>query len=217
MAGPRGRRRASAKARRRFRRYRKYVPRHRSVSGPPKIMSRVLTYSDMISVAPGASTYEYCFRGTSLYDPDKTSTGHQPLYYDQYATLFGRYKVNASRITLTYYNSASIPTVVTIVPHKDDITFSSIDQAYEMPRRKGITVDYDKRIGRVSHFIRNKQMLPLAARDTFVTATDNNPTFNWHWNIFLNSFDEFTNITGKLKVQIKFYCQFLEPIDVSTS
>lgn len=45
------------------------------------------------------------FNLNSLYDPDRTGTGHQPLGVDQYATFYNRYRVYKVDYVLTLTNA----------------------------------------------------------------------------------------------------------------
>lgn len=44
------------------------------------------------------------FSVNNLYDPDVTGTGHQPMYFDNYAAVYNRYRVNWAQITVTVIN-----------------------------------------------------------------------------------------------------------------
>lgn len=44
------------------------------------------------------------YRLNSLYDPDLSGTGKQPLGFDQYSTLYGRYRVLKAKIEVTLIN-----------------------------------------------------------------------------------------------------------------
>lgn len=69
-----------------------------------------LKYRDTISLNPttgtlnsgGSNTWLFSFN--SLYDPDVTSVGHQPMYLDNYASLYQRYKVSFAKIKATIVN-----------------------------------------------------------------------------------------------------------------
>ncbi len=64
----------------------------------PKLMVK-LRYVDTITIDPGAAAIGiHVFRANSIFDPDLTGTGHQPLLHDTYATLYDRYRVVSSKI-----------------------------------------------------------------------------------------------------------------------
>lgn len=82
-------------------RKRKYVRKNRLRNVVPTGAAPVarkhivrLKYCDTktFSVAPD-SVQSIVFRLNSLYDPDETSTGHQPYGFDQLSALFNRYRV----------------------------------------------------------------------------------------------------------------------------
>lgn len=43
----------------------------------------------------------------SIYDPNVTGAGHQPLYHDQLTTIYGRYIVLSSKAKVTFFPSTS--------------------------------------------------------------------------------------------------------------
>ena len=89
------------------------------------------------ALTPGAAVASYVFRGNSLYDPDYTGTGHQPRYYDQLTPIYGRYKVLSSAITVEMINgAANSGAIFAITPNTEIITFTSWQQASELPRSK---------------------------------------------------------------------------------
>jgi len=50
---------------------------------------------------------EYVFRLNSLFDPDLTSTGHQPFGYDQLTTMYGSYCVTGCMVDITLTEPSS--------------------------------------------------------------------------------------------------------------
>nr|QTE03461.1 MAG: putative capsid protein [Ciconia boyciana CRESS-DNA-virus sp.] len=66
---------------------------------PTKIIT-ILKYVDIIgqtSTTGGITTT--VFRMNSVFDPDFTNIGHQPMYFDNYAALYQSYRVLGSRLT----------------------------------------------------------------------------------------------------------------------
>jgi len=85
-------------------------------------MKATLRYAEQfaVSVANNSAPFEYVFRANSIYDPNYTSTGHQPLGHDQLAALYGAYQVTQSRIRLNYATNSGINDTVTCVLRVDD-------------------------------------------------------------------------------------------------
>jgi len=68
---------------------------------PPKKILR-LKYADRIQIDAGAGTTgTHVFNLSSIYDPDVTASGHQPLYHDQLSALYNHYMVLGAKIRLT--------------------------------------------------------------------------------------------------------------------
>jgi hypothetical protein len=61
-----------------------------------------MRYNSQLSLtAPSAALItNYQFRLNSLYDPDLTSTGHQPMGYDQLTALYNQWVVTSCRVVL---------------------------------------------------------------------------------------------------------------------
>lgn len=60
---------------------------------------RKLTYVDAITLnATPSLAAKYFYRCNSLFDPDFTATGHQPMGFDQYAALYNHYHVHSAYI-----------------------------------------------------------------------------------------------------------------------
>lgn len=103
------RRKPVKKTRRNFRRNRRnYVSK---VYRMPFARSTITTlrYVQRIELDPGAlgTTDWHTFRMNSIFDPDYTSTGHQPMGHDQYATLYHRYLVLGAKMTVQFVTTGT--------------------------------------------------------------------------------------------------------------
>jgi len=73
-------------------------------------MSTVLKYNQVVNLAPpgaggltiGDNVWKFSIN--SLYDPDYTGVGHQPMYFDNYTQVYSKYKVKYATITATVIN-----------------------------------------------------------------------------------------------------------------
>lgn len=71
-----------------------------------------LSYYDQLSLTTGAGvagTYVYSANG--LYDPDITSTGHQPMPFDQLMLSFEHYCVVGAKMTCNFKNASTTNTI----------------------------------------------------------------------------------------------------------
>lgn len=70
-------------------------------SGMPQSRRVSLRYCTNIVLTSTMGTLsKHYFRATSLFDPDQTGTGHQPMGYDQMGALYNHYVVLGSKITV---------------------------------------------------------------------------------------------------------------------
>ncbi len=86
-----------------------------------------LRYVDDIAL-DASTVVSHNFSCNGIFDPDITGTGHQPLLRDQYALLYGAYRVLSSKITVTLYGGTTTSTVPAVyglfIDPGDDGTFS---------------------------------------------------------------------------------------------
>lgn len=88
------------------------IPKRKRITGnfntPLKqSMKATHRYSTTISIDPSAAGLlsKYIFSANGMYDPDLTSTGHQPMGFDQLALMYNHYTVVGSKITIKFINS----------------------------------------------------------------------------------------------------------------
>jgi len=92
--------------------------------------------------AAASSFATYCFRANSLYDPDFTSTGHQPYGFDETMTVYNNYSVTASYIRVKHIPNAIAdgnPAYVAIIRSNSSTvpSFTAAEQFLEYCRYNG--------------------------------------------------------------------------------
>lgn len=104
----------------------------------PRIMATLkYSYSSLCSVAAPDSNV---MRLNSLYDPDYTYTGHQPIGFDQYSALYNNYRVISVRVSGEAYNLVAAPAVFVMFANTDLSSITSPFQAAEQPNATKQTV-----------------------------------------------------------------------------
>lgn len=96
--------------RRRFARKSKYtkggsgrVLALKTLTVPDKLIVK-LPYSTMITFGDALGAQTQIFNLNSIYDPDRSGVGHQPLGYDQWAAFYNRYRVIGVKVTVQAAN-----------------------------------------------------------------------------------------------------------------
>ncbi len=75
----------------------------------PQMLKTKMRYAAVVALTNGGITgvfgTEYVFRLNSLFDPDLTSTGHQPYGFDQLSLFYGSYRVHGCTVSLEFHSS----------------------------------------------------------------------------------------------------------------
>ena len=110
-------------------------------SGPAKFKSRTtLRYADYFTLNPVASGFAvYVLSANGMFDPNISGVGHQPRGFDQWMTMYKRYTVIGSKITIVCGNTSTATTseniLVSCFPTMN--TSVSLTQPYDMIEPKG--------------------------------------------------------------------------------
>lgn len=189
---------------------------------PDSIRSE-LVYTDYISIAPGAQVGQYVYRGNSLFDPDYTSTGHQPYYFDQIANIYSRYRVYASSIHVELMNNVGTsPVTLTVIPSTNIVTVTAGTYFEEYPRAKSAKLlgVSGYQTSQVRHRVTTTEILGLRGSqindEDYSALTGSNPLQLWYWTIAARDLNP-TNVSITLKVTLRFDCEFFDRIEVTPS
>lgn len=114
----------------------------RNFVGPfPPLVVRTVRYVEqfaMIETSAGVG-FKYNYSPSSLYDPNNSGVGHQPMYFDQLCASTGpytRYRALSTRMRITYVTTSSEPTTVGAFITLDSSSVTSLSMALEKPMVK---------------------------------------------------------------------------------
>lgn len=93
-----------------------------------------MKYADNFELNAG-NAYSYQFNLNSIFDPNRTGTGHQPYGHDQMALLYNRYRVINCSYSVVLTTGTTVVKYV-CVPGNEVQIFNSVDEARENPRAK---------------------------------------------------------------------------------
>lgn len=109
----------------RNRRYKRYAKKMRKVTRidhpVPKNKLVKLRYCDTFQLDPTGvdAAVRWRFRSNSIYDPDYTAAGHNPMYYNQLAALYESYEVIGSQIRVDFSPTTSLGAIVGVMLDND--------------------------------------------------------------------------------------------------
>ena len=185
----------------------------------PRFVTR-LKYAETVALSlTGGTVTDYQMRLNSLYDPNQTGTGHQPMGFDQYATFYNRYRVFGTSYRITVLPTGTNTGHICIVPNNSNTGLTtSIDDCREQPRSKIKSLALD-----VETVLAGKISLPslggvttvqYRSDDRYQSVVSDNPVEHYGLHIGLLSF---ANITVNVRIEMIYHCEFFDPKTIAQS
>jgi len=185
----------------------------------PERYKTVLRYYDVFTLASAAYSGTYVFNANSLFDPDRTGTGHQPRGFDQLAGAnvpYNRYlvtKVNWRFVPMSGIDglfsvnnqNSSTGLLLSSAAEQRSCTVRpiSIIQAGNVPATIKFTTDCAKEAGVTLAQLR-------AEPDRFGAVYSSSPSEIQCVNLAYVSYDSSTVATVYCHVMAEFHCEFFD-------
>jgi len=220
----------------RGRRYKKYQRKGPSTkvikftTGIPDRMMLKLKYAQSVQLvdAVGGVDQFYAFRGNSIWDPDRTGVGTQPLGRDQWVNFYNYYTVHGSKINVQILNQKSASTestvIVSLSPQITDPAIGGIT-TNELP-----TYPYCKWVllsgsasgnlpKYISSYMSTRKIFGEKDQldDDYKSLQGTNPTNQWYWRIQSNNVDATNIFSVIMLVTITYYVEFQERVLLAPS
>ena len=172
-------------------------------------------------IASNAIDYQY--RGNSLFDPDYSGTGTQPLMFDQIKTIYGRYRIIASSIKVTFTNIGGnnvnarafiVPTYNTTSPGS---SANGVCQQKHSKERFIGSANGGHGIATLKHYMTTSRVNGLQKRaimseNGYAAEPSTNPVNSWFWNVMAFSTDGSASLANiYVDVKMKFYTVWSNP------
>jgi len=200
--------------------------------GFPRNQAVKLRYVESITINPGVAVLGYYyFRANSLFDPNQTGVGHQPMTFDMWAGLYNHYTVIGAKCTVHFVGdhlgtqtgcvfgvaltddatSTSDPT--TLVENGTSgyrlVTASGVSNATRMPR-------FVKKFSAKKFF---SVVNPMDNTSRIGAPVTSNPTEEAYFAVFLGPVPGLGQDIAayNLMVHIEYYAIFSEPKEQAQS
>jgi len=171
---------------------------------------------------------DYIFRLNSIYDPDLSGGGHQPMGFDQLAALYNRYQVKSVKVKIVGHKETDNVVGVMAFQANNDATSKAaypISQIKEQPNTTvrysnfyntndkpcTITKTYD--LAKVTGVSKTKYMTD----DRYQSAFNNNPAEDIIGHLVVNDMLATTGTTWVTNVRIEYNVDCFDPVDYAQS
>jgi len=98
---------------------------------PDKLQTTLRYHTNGLLQSASGSVAQYGFRWNSVFDPDFSLSGHQPLYHDIYGQLYDHYAVVSARARVTFLGRGSNNCFISVVTDDDSTPSTTGDTLAE--------------------------------------------------------------------------------------
>ena len=184
---------------------------------PARKFARLTYHETNLSLTGGSAAGTYVFSASGLFDPDITSTGHQPIGFDQMMLFYNHYVVLAAKITLQAFNMSEEPLSISISRNADTTGTSNPSRLIEngnvvfttLAKYSSATC-FDKLI--LSMDIQKYGGVDNVIDNSVYRGTNaSNPQEQSFFHINVWNSVSLTNVTAKFHVTIEYEAVFMEP------
>jgi len=185
------------------------------VFGFPNTIITKLRYCDTFNLASTAgSVVAQLFAANGIFDPDISGIGHQPMYRDNFASIYDQYVVLGSKIKVTFSNTGANAAIVGI--NGDDDSSGSATLATKLEQNNSLW----RQIGAlgsgldtctITNNFEPLRDFGIAAKDDGSSSTPvgSNPNELWVFQTFMAANNSAT-LTVQCTVEIEYTVKFTE-------
>lgn len=178
--------------------------------------------SQSLTTTTGAIA-SYIWSTNSLYDPNASGVGHQPMFYDQLGAIYNHYTVIGSRVRFRF-----VPSGNNVVPYRI-VTYINDDTGITPGTIAAMAEQNSARVTIVPMAPSNANTLILRwsakkamgrsvlANDALGAAVGANPAEQQYFTFALQPMDGSSTIVGYLMAEIEYIALWKELKDIETS
>lgn len=185
----------------------------------PDTMYVRMKYREILIEGGIFNTHTYSLN--SIFDPNQSGAGHQPLGHDQWGALYENYQVLASSIKVEFVqNSASVPAGCVVFPSNVSTTSTNLLNAGEQSYAKyrNLQVNTGGRPIIIKNYMSVRK---LEARSTdsvnFSAGFGADPVAERFWHVVIGALDSASTASVITDVTIIYYCKLFRKIQLLQS
>lgn len=164
---------------------------------------------------------QYNFNLNSLFDPDRTGTGHQPYGFDQLSALYNRYRVYGCSYVVNGYQ-ANNPIRIGAVPSNSVAALPNMATLIELPRAKFTTQIPGGSRAQISGYVdlpslTGRTKAQYMADDIYAGTALSSPAELLILNLQAALLSDVTVDGCLMTVTLQFHCEWFDPIVFGSS
>lgn len=209
---------------------RPHVPMNRSLGIKNSIFKRSATgmfrYVDKVTLVSGVAAQVHSFRMNSMFDPDFTGVGHQPLFRDTLSTIFSRFQVNWVEYKFTSLHDNTVAFKWGLFSTQDT-GYNPAAQVFETTLEKRGMILWrtctpntpnNSISGKIAcHAIAAVSKKEYDNERGYSGAVGNNPTIPVFTSIIMQAIDNVSACTQDFVVELNMNCTYYEPFVIAQS
>lgn len=183
---------------------------------PPTLLTRLRYCDSYIITSTTGAVGKQVMLVNSIFDPDSTGVGHQPLYRDTYASLYDQYAVVSAKVKLTFItNGATAPMIVGALIDDDTTTSTTYYVLMEQSKGKhmalaGATGSLSRDHMTLEWNCREQLGIDPFTSETYKSAVGSNPTEQQSLLIWASTLDGLSTANVSVLLEIDFEVYFTE-------
>lgn len=196
-----------------------FVHRFHCVGVPDRLFCDLAYDFSNYALISASTTGSLLVGGNTLFDPDKTGTGHQPLYYDQLTSLYARYRVHSSTITVELLN-ATISSHLVFTPTTNGTYPATVNDALESTYTCSMPISSSVFRNIKSRHISTKKIWgtkSIDQDDLYQALYTADPVRLWFWKIQAVVFDGVSSGSLRVNVRVVYHCELFDRQPVTQS
>lgn len=169
------------------------------------------------SIASVATPGVHIFSGNSIFDPDVTAVGHQPLGRDEWGAFYDSYLVYGLAWDLTFVGDNNNVCNVSTVCKPTNTTIANYDTVRERPYAQTATTGLqgsNKHIMKLKGYMSTNKIFGVndiqAKNSDYTAGWDNNPVHRWYLHLYTIAFDRATSVTVNVDGDLYYYVKMFD-------
>lgn len=185
----------------------------RKVYGFPDTIITTMRYCDAFTRTSTLGAIGFnTFRANSIFDPDETGLGHQPMYRDQWAGIYNSYVVIGSKITVRFARQSTANLCVGVCGDDNSLFPTLLSEKMEMNNSVYTILHADDVTLQMTYEPQQNFGVDAKSDGASQTAVGSNPAEQYYFGVWGHCIDATLTSKFDFTIEIEYTVKFSELI-----